>query len=498
MGAVGYSYLQEALGLSAFPLRCPAHIRPVTRLHQTADTLAVPPGIAPDDGDYLAHVLFALKHEGINLALLAQSLPMIPAAQLEAALRISPNGIYLRKAGFLREHFTHEKITQHRPVAGKSVALFDPAQYVTGPVVRNSRWRIDFNGLGSLDYCATVRRTPAIIELLEYDILGRAKAFIAALPPVMLDRAINWAYLHETQDSFAIEREAATESKAKRFIQLLRQAHDGHPLTEDYLVGLQNAAVSNPLDRAAAFRHEQNHLSNGSRGALGVTYVPPEADLCRELMDQLMAFANQAPSMIDPLVAAGVISFGFVLLHPFMDGNGRLSRFLIHQALCSAGALGNGLLLPVSVAMKHEEVRYLAALQDFSRPAREFWDVRWLDAERLSFDFVGHPAIYRYWDATMGVTFTLEMAKRALEVELREETQFLERYDILLKAVDSRYDVRGSDLSNLLMMCLSNNGVVSMNRRRQFQATVPAEVFDFIQSTAQELLARETEPAAAQ
>jgi hypothetical protein len=171
-----------------------------------------------------------------------------------------------------------------------------------------------------------------------------------------------------------------------------------------------------------------------------------------------------------------------------MDGNGRLSRFLIHQALCRSGALDNGLLLPVSVAMKREEQRYLEALQDFSIPAREFWDVKWIDAEQLSFSFIGDSAIYRYWDATTCVAFTLEMAKRALEVELREETEFLGRYDQIIKAVNEVYDVRGSDLSMLVMMCLDNHGVVSKHRRKQFQYSVQSEVFDYIEQIAKSLL----------
>jgi len=33
------------------------------------------------------------------------------------------------------------------------------------------------------------------------------------------------------------------------------------------------------------------------------------------------------------LVRAAVVSFAFVFIHPFMNGNGRLSRFLIHHCL---------------------------------------------------------------------------------------------------------------------------------------------------------------------
>lgn len=491
MHLVGYAWLHEAMQLSAFPLRLPAVVQPVTRLEKIGQTLAVPPATAPASDDLLGHVLFALKHEGINLTILAQALPQIPATALELALKEAPNGIYIRKACYLREAFTGEEVPQHAPVRGGFVALFDPKRYVTRPGERNSRWRVEFNGLGTLDYCATVERTQRIMELQAHDILGRAKAFMASLPPVMMDRAINWAYLHETKDSFAIEREAPSEDKSRRFIQLLRQAHERQPLTEEYLVALQNATVSNPYDLAAAFRHEQNHLAGALQGAAGVTYVPPPPDLCRELMEHLMQFANEAPTQIDPLVAAGIISFGFVLLHPFMDGNGRLSRFLIHQVLCRANALENGLLLPVSVAMKREERLYLESLQEFSRPARDFWDVQWIDFGTLAFDFRGHPAIYRFWDATPGVTFTMEMAQHALEVELREETAFLGCYDAVYKAVDEQFDIRGSDLANLVMMCLTNNGVVSKHRRKQYQYTVPAEVFDYIEEAAQQILTKQ-------
>ncbi|MBX8589736.1 Fic family protein, partial [Pseudomonas cichorii] len=359
------------------------------------------------------------------------------------------------------------------------------------PGERNSRWRVEFNGIGTLTYCATVERTPEIVAMLEHDILRRAQAFIQSLPSGMMDRAINWAYLHETQDSFAIEKEAPSEEKSRRFIQLLRQAHERLPLSEEYLVALQNATLSNPYAMAAAFRHEQNHLANGLQGAAGVTYVPPDPELCRELMEQLMTFGNEAATQIDPLVAAAIISFGFVFLHPFMDGNGRLSRFLIHQTLCRTGALENGLLLPVSVAMKREERLYLETLQAFSRPAREFWDVRWIDQGNMSFNFTGHPAIYRFWDATPGVRFTMEMAKRALEVELREETVFLENYDKIVRAVDERYDVRGSDLSNLVMMCLTQQGIVSNHRRKQYRYKVQEEVFDYIEQVTQNLLAEQ-------
>jgi hypothetical protein len=493
MTAVGYEYLRQQLNLSALDLKRPALVKPVTRVTNINDCLSVPKNMAPTDGAYLDHVLFALKHEGTNLAVLAQTLPTISAEDLLTELRRAPNGAYIRKAAFLWETFTGRELEGAPTVGGAAVPLFDPTQYYTGPPVRNARWRVDFNGLGSMRYCATVSRTPSIASLLNSDVLTRARDFMASLPAEMQDRALNWAYLHETQDSFAIEKEAPSEDKAERFVKLLRQAHERHPLSEEYLVELQNICVTNPLDQAAAYRAEQNHLQSGLRGAAGVTYVPPPPDMLADLMGEWLVFANTAPTAIDPIIAASIISFGFVFLHPFMDGNGRLSRFLIHHALCSSGKLENGLLLPVSIAMKRQEQAYLEALQDFSKPVRERWQVRWLDEMNYDFKFQGDVSIYQFWDATPAVEFIAQMADLALEVELRQETLFLQRYDKVLRAVNERYDVRGSTLSTLVMMCLDNGGKVSNHRRKQFAGLVPEAIFDAIETEAKAALDEEME-----
>jgi Fic/DOC family len=495
MSTVGYELLRDALGLSGFPLRRPAEVRPVTRVMMTQGLLAVPAQMAPSPDDPLEHVLFALKHEGPNLQVLAQTLPQLPLQWLLAALRKTPNGQYIRIACFLWEQFTGERLTERPAIAAGYVNVFDPARYVTGPAQRDPRWRVNFNGLGSPRYCATVERTPAIEAGIASNVLGRAQAFAEKLAPAMLDRTLAWAYLHETEDSYAIENEKPSEDKARAFVQLLQQAHQGRPLSEDYLAELQSSAVTNARDKAVQFRNEQNWLRGPGRGAAGVTYVPPPPELAAELMDEWMAFANSAPRAIDAIVAASVASFGFVFIHPFMDGNGRLSRFLFHKALCTSGRLGQGLLLPVSVAMKRHEAEYLAVLQSYSMPARECVRVTWIDEGEYAFDFRAGDEIYRYWDATACVEFGLRMAAQALDVELRQETRFLARYDRVIRAVNARVDVRGSDLATLTVVCLDREGVISQKMRKRFADRVAKSTFDLIETVAREALESDLEEA---
>ena len=109
--------------------------------------------------------------------------------------------------------------------------------------------------------------------------------------------------------------------------------------------------------------------------------------------------------------------------------------------------------------------------------------------------FNGDPAIYRYWDATQCAEFGFRMAEQALEFDLRHETEFLARYDRILKGVDGRFDLRGSDLSTLVVSCLDNGGKVSKRRRKQFAGRVPESVFDYIEELAREALLPGTGPS---
>ena len=111
-------------------------------------------------------------------------------------------------------------------MAGPYEPLFDPEKYVTGELRRNQKWRINFNGIGSKQYCPTVRLTPVIRDGIASDILGRTKAFLDSLGPTNADRALSWAYLSETDSSFAIEKETPNQNKTGAFVALLQLAHE--------------------------------------------------------------------------------------------------------------------------------------------------------------------------------------------------------------------------------------------------------------------------------
>jgi hypothetical protein len=160
MSLLGYEYLRQRFKLSAFPIARPAMIKPVTRVEQTDAFLAIPKHVAPDSDNPVEHLLFALKHEGTNLQVLAEVMGKIDSNDLLSELRRSPTGTYTRVACFLWEKFTGKQFDNLPEITGPTVEVFNSSRYITGQSRRDARWRVAFNGLGTIKYCATLERTP--------------------------------------------------------------------------------------------------------------------------------------------------------------------------------------------------------------------------------------------------------------------------------------------------------------------------------------------------
>lgn len=86
----------------------------------------------------------------------------------------------------------------------------------------------------------------------------------------------------------------------------------------------------------------------------GSDYVPPAPGKVPQLMRVWSDAVNGLE--MDPVSRAAVAHWAFVHVHPFMDGNGRLSRLLMNLLLCSAG-------LPWTIIRAEERREYFAVLE---------------------------------------------------------------------------------------------------------------------------------------
>ncbi|MBW7856864.1 MAG: cell filamentation protein Fic, partial [Leptonema sp. (in: Bacteria)] len=122
---------------------------------------------------------------------------------------------------FLYEAFTKRQLASNTSqLKANYLPLFDPDVYITTEGVRNSRWRILWNGIGNIDYCVIVRKTDVMNAFIEENLLEQVENFAKSLPINLLNRTLAWAYLDETRNSYAIEKEAPTTDKLNRFVEL--------------------------------------------------------------------------------------------------------------------------------------------------------------------------------------------------------------------------------------------------------------------------------------
>lgn len=68
-----------------------------------------------------------------------------------------------------------------------------------------------------------------------------------------------------------------------------------------------------------------------------VIYLPPDAKDIKILIGDLLKFINDNGNVVDPLILAGVFHKQMVIIHPFMDGNGRTTRLATKVLLAEMG-----------------------------------------------------------------------------------------------------------------------------------------------------------------
>lgn len=486
---IGYGYLVNLFGLKvAFPAPTCYVDEHASSLVQGEDAIKVPTTMSiSHSDDPIDHLIFALRYEGIYLESLQAILPCLPTSSVQDYLNRMPNSEFSRKIGFLYEYFTGHELSINI-TATAYVSLFDEKKYITGQRRANKKFKVYQNGLGSLGYCPTIRRTAKLESLLSRDLFSDLSVFVERIGGESeLERALGWAYLSETRSSFNIEGENPSQDKTQRFVQLLHQAHEAKPLSEAYLCELQSNIVLNPLIEELSFRSTQNWLQRGSGHfrLSDITYLPPSAQANQALMQGLMDYAND-DYPADPqeaLLKAFTVSFGFVFNHPFLDGNGRISRFLIHHGLCRAGLLENGLILPISVALSEHELQYLKSLESVSKKIHKHWHIKHVDDDQTAIDaeYIGSADPYRFWDATAIAEFGLEMAYYALDHTLIDEQAYLEKFDTAERIINQRYDLQNKHRA-MLIRSISQEGRLSNNtRKKMHQQALTDEILDDIE-----------------
>jgi Fic family protein len=130
----------------------------------------------------------------------------------------------------------------------------------------------------------------------------------------------------------------------------VEQIGPGDEITVDLLLEIHRRLLAGTRLEAygGSFRQVQNWIGGSDYNPCSADYVPPPHELVPDLMEDLCAFCNTENL---PAVAQAALAHAqFETIHPFVDGNGRTGRAVIHLVLRRRG-LARRVLPPVSLVL---------------------------------------------------------------------------------------------------------------------------------------------------
>ncbi len=222
---------------------------------------------------------------------------------------------------------------------------------------------------------------------LIHEYKGRQSSYIRQKPSE-LEKLVEIAKIQSTEASNSIEGIRTTETRLRRLMDektaprnrdekeiagyrdALNVVHENFeyiPLTPNYILQLHKILLSHTDSGfGGSFKSVQNYISatdgSGKRYNLFTPTAPYETpDAVGAICDEFNRTLGEGK--IDPLLIIPVFVHDFLCIHPFLDGNGRMSRLLTTLLLYRSGyEIGKYISLEAKIAGNKEA--YYAALED--------------------------------------------------------------------------------------------------------------------------------------
>jgi len=124
-------------------------------------------------------------------------------------------------------------------------------------------------------------------------------------------------------------QEVINYRRVMEYLGQLKGEHLEKNITEKFILDLHRMTVEKilPPEKCGEYRTTQVVVKNSLTGE--VTFTPPAAAVISVQVKELLDFINTTtPDDIHPVLKSGIVHYELVRIHPFIDGNGRVSRAL--------------------------------------------------------------------------------------------------------------------------------------------------------------------------
>ncbi len=485
---VGYAAIIERLSL---PVPMPTQKVMVSlqrRNYETEEWKVKPNSHLPDDHSGMSkwealykQLVFAWKYEGVHLLVYYFLVKRLRVEVLREIVSIEPTGQYSRRMWFLMEFMLGAPLPGKEDLAKKNyVPLLDSKEYFTIGGTNSSRHRVINNLLGNRAFCPMIRKTPKLVQYVQSAISEKAKNLISQVREDTVHRAAAFLLLKDSKASFSIEGESPKSRRAALWADALRQSGT-RQLSKQELERLQKIVIENPRFIHMGFRQIGGFIGEHDRNT--GTPIPEHISARWEDLDKLITgllTVNKEllAQDVDAVLVATVTSFGFVFIHPFQDGNGRIHRYLIHHVLARKGYTPPGIIFPISAAILENILHYQQVLESFSRRILPFID--WEETADHNVRVLNDTSpYYQFIDLSQQALFLFKCVEDTVERIMPAEIDWLNRYQTFKQWIEERFDMPNRIISQLVRFLEQNDGTLSKRARgKEFSELTDEEVLD--------------------
>lgn len=131
------------------------------------------------------------------------------------------------------------------------------------------------------------------------------------------------------------EKEVLNYNKALEYLSTL--VSKPKPITNAFICNIQATVIDSLLPKKHVGTYRVDPVVVNNPQTRKIAYIPPNASDVRSLMGELIQYLEKEFDTTDPLILAGIFHKQFVVIHPFMDGNGRTARLVTKYLLARMG-----------------------------------------------------------------------------------------------------------------------------------------------------------------